>query len=99
MNNVSATRNTFSILFYICRSKTNKNDQHPIYCRLTVQGKSKEFSTQIWCSDDKWKSSESKLSGSTETAKTANNVINTIRLNLMNIRADLLSQGKLITAM
>lgn len=98
MNNVSATRNTFSILFFICRSKLNKNDQHPIYCRVTVQSKSREFSTQIWASNDKWKPTESKLFGSNETSKAANNTLNTIRLNLMNIRADLLTQGKLITA-
>lgn len=91
-------RNTFSILFFMHRSKTNKVGEHPIYCRLTVQGKSREFSTQIWALNDKWSAANSKLVGSKESTKTANHTLSTIRLNLMNLRNKLLSEGKLITA-
>ena len=97
-NDKISIRNTFSILFFMHRSKTNKNDEHPIYCRLTVQGKSREFSTQIWACNDKWNPSKSKVSGTTESTKTANNTLSIIRLSLMNIRTKLLSEGKLITA-
>jgi hypothetical protein len=91
-------RNTFSILFFMHRSKTNKNGAHPIYCRITVQGKVKEFATQIWVLDNKWNPNSSKVSGTNEDAKTANHSLNTIRNNLLNIRADLQSQGKPITS-
>lgn len=91
-------RNTFSILTFINRNKTNKESKHPIYCRVTVQGKSREFSTQIWVLDNKWNPSASKVIGTNESAKTANNLLNAIRQNLMNVRADLQEQGKLITA-
>jgi len=91
-------RNTFSILFFIHRSKTNKNGEHPIYCRLTVQGRSKEFSCQLWVKNDKWVPAAGKVAGTNEFAQTANNTLHTIRLNLLNIRADLQSQGKPITA-
>ena len=97
-NEITATRNTFSILFFMHRSKTNRNDDHPIYCRLTVQGKSREFSTQIWASNDKWNVHSSRISGTNESTKTANHTLNNIRLNLMNIRTKLVSEGKLITA-
>jgi site-specific recombinase XerD len=80
------------------RSKTNKNDQHPIYCRVTVQGKYREFSTQIWSSNDKWNPSTSKIIGTKEAVQTANHTLNSIRLNLMNIRNKFTSEGKLITA-
>ncbi|MEI9910258.1 MAG: phage integrase SAM-like domain and Arm DNA-binding domain-containing protein [Bacteroidota bacterium] len=91
-------RNTFSILFFMHRSKTNRHNEHPIYCRLTVQGKSREFSTQIWASNDKWSVRTSRISGTNESVKTANHTLNNIRLNLMNVRTKLLSEGKLITA-
>jgi site-specific recombinase XerD len=80
------------------RSKSNKEGEHPIYCRVTVQGKSREFSTQIWCLDNKWHVASSKLLGTKEAIKTANHTLSTIRLNLMNIRTKLLAEGKLITA-
>ncbi|UEG49361.1 site-specific integrase [Ferruginibacter lapsinanis] len=79
------------------RSKTNKDKEHPIYCRLTIQGKSREFSTQIWAQNEKWNPKAAKINGTTEVAKTANHTLTTIKLNLLNIRADFQSQGKLIT--
>lgn len=91
-------RNTFTILFFIFRNKTNKESKHPIYCRVTAQGKSRQFSTQVWVLDNKWNPSSSKVIGTNESAKTANNSLDGIRQNLMNVRADLQQQGKLITA-
>lgn len=91
-------RNTFSILFFIHRSKMNKNNEHPIYCRVTAQGKSREFSTQIWVINEKWRASSGKIIGINEATKTGNSTLNIIRLNLMNIRNKLLLEGKQITA-
>lgn len=92
------SRNTFSILFFLHRSKSNKNQEHPIYCRLTVKGKSNEFSTQIWLKNEKWNPSGGKVIGTNEFAKTSNYALSTIKNSLMQIRADLQSKGKLITA-
>lgn len=90
-------RNTFSILMFIHRGKKNKNEECPIYCRLTIQGKSREFSTQIWTLDKKWNSAASKIIGNNEFAKTANHTIEAIKTNLYNIRANFQEQGKVIT--
>ena len=99
MNHTIIKRNTFSILFFIHKSKTNRNGEHPIYCRVTIQGKSREFSTQIWTQDNKWQSSPAaKISGTNEMARTANNALNSIRMNLSNIRTNLQAQGKPITS-
>lgn len=91
-------RNTFSILFFMHRSKTNKKGEHPIYCRLTVQGRSREFSCQLWTLNNKWNPTAGKITGANEEAQTANHTLHAIRQNLLNIRADLQSQGKLLTA-
>jgi len=79
--------NTFSILVFIHRGKKNKNDECPIYFRLTIQGKSREFSTQICTGDKKWNSAASKIIRNNESAKTANSTIESIKTNLYNIRA------------
>lgn len=91
-------RNTFSILTFINRGKTNKKSEHPIYCRVTVQGKSREFSTQIWVQNTKWSPEASKVIGTNESAKTANHALSSIRNNLLNIRSDLQEKNKLVTA-
>ncbi|NCI48990.1 site-specific integrase [Sediminibacterium roseum] len=84
-------------MFFIHRGKKNKSKEHPIYCRLTVQGKSKEFSTQIWVANDKWNPSTHKVLGKNEFANTANHTIETVRNNLLNVRADLQANGKNVT--
>src|SRR4051794_34116694 len=91
-------RNTFSILTFINRGKTNKKSEHPIYCRVTVQGKSREFSTQIWVPNSKWSPAASKVIGTNESAKTSNHALHAIRNNLLNIRSDLQEKNKLVTA-
>jgi site-specific recombinase XerD len=90
-------RNTFSVLLFIHRGKKNKNEECPIYCRLTIQGKSREFSTQLWTLDKKWNAAASRVIGASEKAQTANHTLESIKTNLFNIRADLQQQGKLIT--
>ena len=52
-----------------------------------MQGKSREFATQIRVFDNKWNLSSSKARGTNESANTVNNSLNAIRRNLMNVRA------------
>ncbi len=92
-------RNTFSILFYIVRSKKNNNGEHPIYCRVTVQGKSREFSTQQWTLDKKWNPKAAKVIGNTEAARTLNYFLDAIRNSLHNIRTQLTEEVKPISAL
>lgn len=98
MNFQNSNRSTFSILFFLRRIRTNKNGEHPIYCRLTIQGKSKEFSTNVWIANEKWNPTSAKLIGSNESAKTANYTLNSIKQNLQSIRTELLSNGKSVSA-
>jgi site-specific recombinase XerD len=98
MKSSIVSRNTFSILFFIHRGKKNKAKEHPIYCRVTVQGKSNEFSTQIWVSNDKWNPTTHKVLGKNEFSKTANHTLETIKTNILNIRTDLQSKGNSVTS-
>ena len=97
MNSI-VKRNTFSILIFIVRKKTNNNGEHPIYCRLTVQGKSREFSTHHWVYDENWDPLLKKVRGNSENARSINNSINVLKTKLMNIRSDIEMSGKVLTA-
>lgn len=98
MKSAVINRNTFSILFFIHRGKKNKEKKHPIYCRLTVQGKSNEFSTQIWVNDEKWNPTTHKVLGKNEFAQTANQTLENFKTNILNIRTDLQLKGHNITS-
>jgi site-specific recombinase XerD len=92
------TRNTFCIRFLIIKSKTNKNGDHPIYCRVTSNGKRKEFATGIWLQEKKWNGAGERLIGNTETVQTLNYTLTSIRNNLFKIKANLLDLGKKISS-
>ena len=47
-------KSTFSILFYTDRSKTNEHGLCVIRCRITCNGTSSSFSTQLQTSPDEW---------------------------------------------
>lgn len=96
--NTCLSRNTFAILFYIVRRKVNKNNEVPVYCRLTVNGKIREFAAHVWIKEDQWDPKAGKVKGNKETAKTANTTLDGIRHNLNNIRAELQFQNANVTA-
>ena len=47
-------KSTFAILFYIDRSKTNEDGLCVIRCRITCNGTSSSFSTQLQSVPDEW---------------------------------------------
>ncbi len=47
-------RTTFSILFYLKRSKLNKNGEAPIYMRITIDGERSETSTKRSIEPERW---------------------------------------------
>ncbi|MFA6946532.1 MAG: Arm DNA-binding domain-containing protein, partial [Pedobacter sp.] len=86
---LKSNRNTFSIKFYIIRLKENSKGEHPIYCRLTINGKRKEFSTHIWVVNTKWNPIAGKVIGNSEAARTFNASLESTRLGLLNCKSDL----------
>lgn len=48
------TRSTFKLLFYLNRSKVQKDGSMPILCRISIDGKSESLSTGEKCRDEDW---------------------------------------------
>lgn len=46
------------VLFYHVKTKTNRKGLAPIFCRITINGQRKQFSTRIYVGFDHWSGSE-----------------------------------------
>lgn len=65
-------RNTFAIIYYPRRSKINRNGEHPIYARVTINGRRLELATKRWTKDESWNSSNGRAKGKSESAEVLN---------------------------
>ncbi len=90
-------RSTFSLLFWVTASRT-KNNQVPIYARITVNGKRVNISLKrkVFISD--WDSKLGKVKGNKQNAKLLNQYLNQIRNKVYEAYEELLSENKLITS-
>ena len=82
-------RTTFSLLFYIKRTKLNTKGEAPIYFKLTINGKSKEVSLKPSCKESLWDKLKSKVKGSSLNAKEINDYMDSIAYRIRSIQRDL----------
>jgi len=71
-------QNLFSLLFYIRRSKADKNGYANIYLRITVNGKRSELSIRRKVHVEKWSSDAGKAKGYTKEVQELNYYIDII---------------------
>lgn len=72
-------RATFSILFFIKKTKLLKNGKAPIYLRVTVNGKRSEIAIKRCITLNLWNTLKSKAKGNSKEAQIINNYLNSIR--------------------
>ncbi|MFH1295827.1 MAG: phage integrase SAM-like domain and Arm DNA-binding domain-containing protein [Bacteroidota bacterium] len=68
-------QHSLSILFYLRKSKENKQGEAPVYLRITVNGKRVDLSTNRFISDDQWDNGSGRVKGFKEDAKVLNNYL------------------------
>jgi len=91
-------KQTFSILFYLVKSKQNEKGEAPIYARITVDGIRSELSINRVIDVTRWDSSAGKVKGTKEDARSINEHIDTIRTKLNDHQNTLIKNNKLVTA-
>jgi hypothetical protein len=69
--------NTFSLLFYIKKTKTKSDGNAPIYVRITINGKRAEFSSKRAIDPAKWNTPKGRAKGSNEQSKSLNKYLDT----------------------
>ena len=96
---------TFSLLFYIKKQKNSLKEQpktekknHPIYIRITVNGKRIELSAKREIESLKWNSHSGRAIGNKEEIKTLNAYLDTFQMKLFEAQRQLLESGKPFTA-
>lgn len=92
------TIQTFSVLFWIYKSRTKVNGQAPIYCRITVNGKRTQFSINRDIDPNKWIASVGAAKGNSEEARTLNSYLNKVRNELFKHFNLLEASDQFITA-
>ena len=75
------TSKTFKILFRLIKAR-KKNNGAPIYVRITVNGKRAEFSTDLFYPIDEWDSKTSRAIGRASKARTLNDELDIIKVDL-----------------
>ena len=86
-------RSTFSILYYINRSKVRVDGTTAIMCRITIDGKKSVFATDLYCSPDDWKAN----TGEVKDIRT-NNTLNDLRARIETAYENLLREAGMVTA-
>jgi site-specific recombinase XerD len=90
-------RPTFTILFYIKRTKKLKNGNSPIYVRLTINQQRAEFSIKKSINPDNWEIKNGGALGSSKKAKEINSYLEVVSRKLQNYRTDLEDRGNEVT--
>ena len=88
---------TFSLLFYVKKSKLAANGTAPIYLRITIDGKITEVAVKRYVIPDKWNSQAQKVSGTTEDVRTVNAYLKTFEQQVYEAQHTLLKDKEQVT--
>ena len=86
-------RSTFSILYYINRSKVKADGTTAIMCRITIDGRKSVFTTGHYCNPNDWNAK----TGEVKEIRT-NNMLNDLRARLQTSYENLLKDAGMVTA-
>lgn len=91
-------RKTFTILFFIKRTKLLRNGEAPIYMRITVDSVRAEIAIQRSINISDWLEKKGSARATTAKNKELNHYLEHIRSRLYEIQKDLEDEGKIVTS-
>jgi len=75
-------KSNFNVLFFLVRTRENKRGLCPVYCRITWNGKRKEFSTGEFIDPKSWNAKHQLAIGGSSESELINTQLEIIRSNL-----------------
>jgi len=90
-------RATFSILFYLKKSKKTEDSVYPIYARITIGGSRAEFSMQHNISDKNWNPVKGRVRGLGHDVKKINSSLEFTKSKIYGYKLELEQEGKTVT--
>lgn len=91
-------RETYSILFYVKRTKIKKNGMMPIYVRITVNKKRAEFVLEREIEESNWDSSKGQAKGNSKPSKLVNDYLDDVKLKFRRIKLEIEQEKETLTA-
>ena len=91
-------RATFTVLFYIKRTKKKKDGTVPIFARLTVNGLRSEFALQKSINENQWNKENGCVRGSNIDSRKFNASLDLVKNKLYGHKLELEEEGKEVTA-
>lgn len=91
-------RKTFSVMFFIRRTKLRKNQEAPVFLRITVNGERADISIQRTVPPDQWNPVKGRARQTTQIGKGLNEYLDQIRLRVYQCHQDLGYKNHTITA-
>jgi hypothetical protein len=88
---------TFSICFFIKKSKLLKNGNAPLFMRITINGRRWETSAQVGVDPVKWDSKKEKARGSDKNSCLVNDTIDNSRYRVQKIKLKMEQEDKQLT--
>lgn len=88
---------TISVLFFARKSKSNSQGEVPIYMRITINGERYDLGTKRFVTLENWLPEAGRVKGSSETAKSINSFLDSLRAKAYDHQKQILLQGKQLT--
>ncbi|MBN9380390.1 MAG: site-specific integrase [Chitinophagaceae bacterium] len=85
-----------SILFYIKKSKPNKDGLVPIFIRITINGRRLEHSIQRYVDANRWSAAASRLKSNNEEARLTNLYLDTLTSKVWKLEREMVQDGQLV---
>jgi site-specific recombinase XerD len=92
-------RATYSVLYFINRTKLNKDGKATISARITLNNQKTEFATSRTVDPEEWSQEAEKVKGNTKEVKEINSYLTLIRSNLLLKKRELEENGQELTAL
>jgi hypothetical protein len=95
---VTTMKTKVSILFYAKKAKASVNGLVPIYTRITINGKRIELSTNRFVEISKWSTEAGKMKGTSEEARSINNHLDVLKIQIIDAQMELIHKKIPVTA-
>jgi len=87
-------RTTFSVLYYIRRTRLNRNGEAPVFLRLTVNGVRVDANLKKTVKPEQWSSAKGKAIEKDRYTKELNLYLDSVKLRIMKIQRDMEVDGE-----
>lgn len=91
-------RDTYSVLFYVKRTKIKKNGKLPIYARITINAQRAEFVVDQEIDESNWDKHKGLARGNSKDSKVVNNYLEEVKLKLRSAKIEMEKEHETITA-